>query len=82
MDEDVGAPVMSALAGALERSRPGEKMWNSGNMRKIMVLCVPIREILEVLGVTKINFWSLDIEGSDLEVLQSFPWDKVDVEVI
>ena len=83
MDENSRDLVLSALAGALERSRPGEEvLWNRGKSKKIMVLCVPIGEILEVLGMRRIDFWSLDIEGSDLDVLKTFPWNKVDVEVI
>jgi hypothetical protein len=46
-----------------------------------MVLCVPVGEILEELGITNIDFWSLDIEGSDFDVLQTFPWEKIHVEV-
>jgi hypothetical protein len=81
MNEDVGSPVMSALAGAMEKSRPGQPVWTSETMRTVRVLCVPIGDILEILGWKKVGFWSLDIEGSDLDVLQGFPWKTVDVEV-
>ena len=30
----------------------------------------------------KIDFMSLDVEGAELAVLSSIPWDRVDIELI
>ena len=30
----------------------------------------------------KIDFMSLDVEGTELAVLSSIPWDRVDIELI
>jgi hypothetical protein len=79
MNDDVGSSVLSALVGALDKA--GAKTGSSGNVRQTIVLCVPVGEILEELGITNIDFWSLDIEGSDFDVLQTFPWEKIHVEV-
>ncbi len=79
MLEHAGMPEISALARALEKTREPMRIGNS--VRSVRVLCVPIGDILEMLVWKKIGFWSLDVEGSDLDVLQGFPWKTVDVEV-
>jgi len=41
------------------------------------VFCISLLT-LEVLGITtNVDFFSLDVEGGELEVLQSIDWDKV-----
>ena len=38
--------------------------------------------ILLAANRTTIDFFSLDVEGSELDVLKTIPWDKVDIKVI
>jgi hypothetical protein len=33
-------------------------------------------------GATRINFFSLDVEGAELKVLQTFDWSKVKIDVL
>ena len=47
-----------------------------------MVQCFPLYSILLASGRTKIDLFSLDIEGAELEVLKTIPWAKVDIKVI
>ena len=51
----------------------------SGNRRKIKVQCFPLYSILLAVGITKIDFFSLDVEGAEQIVLDSIPFDKVDI---
>jgi len=51
------------------------------NVFKTNVTCLPIFSILESLGNPKVDYFSLDVEGSEWEVLQTIPWDRVDVSV-
>ena len=37
--------------------------------------------LLVALGNPKVNYFSLDIEGAELQVLRSVPWNLVDIEV-
>ena len=37
--------------------------------------------LLLALGNPKVNFFSLDIEGAELQVLRSMPWHLLDIEV-
>ena len=44
--------------------------------------CLPLVSLLYALGNPTVNFFVLDIEGFELAVLRTIPWDKVDIEVI
>lgn len=44
--------------------------------------CEPPAQILRRLGITHINFWSLDVEGAELEVLKAFDFAVISVDVI
>ncbi len=48
----------------------------------ISVQCFPLYSILLAMDRTKVDFFSLDVEGFELEVLRTIPWDKVDIKVI
>lgn len=43
---------------------------------------VPLQQLLDKYKLTVINYFSLDVEGSELSVLKSIDWDKVLIEVI
>jgi FkbM family methyltransferase len=47
----------------------------------ISVQCFPLYSILLALNRTKVDFFSLDVEGFELDVLRTIPWDKVDIKV-
>lgn len=44
--------------------------------------CFPLYSLLLALNNPKVNYFSLDIEGAELQVLHSVPWHLVDIEVI
>ena len=44
--------------------------------------CGPLSYYLDQLGIDDIDFWSLDVEGSELDVLQTVDFDKVSIDVI
>jgi hypothetical protein len=78
MDEDTAWPEVSSLNNARERhGLPGHY---PKTVRQIRVLCVPLGDILKALELFHVDFWSVDLEGFDLEVLQTFPWDEIHVE--
>ena len=41
--------------------------------------CLPLYTILLALGNPAVHHFSLDIEGAELPVLKTVPWDKVDI---
>ena len=44
--------------------------------------CGPLSYYLDQLEITHIDFWSLDVEGSELDVLKTVDFDKVHIDVI
>ena len=49
------------------------------NKKRIRVQCFPLYSILLAVGTTKIDFFSLDVEGAEESVLDSLPMDKLDI---
>ncbi|XP_017887714.1 uncharacterized protein LOC108629500 [Ceratina calcarata] len=48
----------------------------------IKVQCIPFAHLMAALNVTAIDYFSLDIEGSELEVLKTIPFDKIDITAL
>jgi len=44
--------------------------------------CFPLASILFAVGNQTVNYLSLDIEGAEIQILQTLPWRLVDIEVI
>ncbi|XP_013417716.1 uncharacterized protein LOC106178899 [Lingula anatina] len=48
---------------------------------KSRIQCFPIRSILAAIGRTHVDYFTLDVEGAEIEILKGFPWDHVTVDV-
>jgi len=46
------------------------------------VQCFPFHHYLGALGVTTVDYFSLDVEGAELKVLHTIPWDRVDIRTL
>lgn len=51
------------------------------NAKSIIVACRRLDDILHGAGIRHIDFWSLDVEGAEYEVLKTMDWD-ITVKVI
>lgn len=64
----------------------GEKQsWmhgQAGSGADVSVSCWPLAAMLNVLGVTRVDFWSLDTEGSEAAILAATDFDMLDIRVI
>ena len=45
------------------------------------VLCFPLFGVLKAINVTKVDYFSLDVEGNEMDVLRTIPFDDVDITV-
>ena len=45
------------------------------------VQCFPLYSILLAIGTTEIDYFSVDVEGSESQVLMSIPWHRVNIKV-
>ena len=51
------------------------------NAQVINVTCIPLYTILLALGNPTVDFFSLDVEGAELDILKTIPWSKVRIKV-
>lgn len=47
----------------------------------ITVQCFPFIHYMMALNITTVNYFSLDIEGNELQVLKTIPFDMINIEV-
>lgn len=55
---------------------------SSENDEGVDVLCRPLSAMLDEHGITRINFFSLDVEGAELKILETFDFEKVKIDVL
>jgi hypothetical protein len=46
------------------------------------VPCFPVASLLTALNRTKVNYFSLDVEGYEFDILQTIPFDKIHIYVL
>ena len=51
-----------------------------GHIFPLKVQCFPLYSILLALGVDHVDYFSLDVEGSELEVLKTVPFGAVTID--
>ena len=47
-----------------------------------LVPCLPLVDLFDALGVQRVNFFSLDVEGAELAVLRTVDFGRVEFDVI
>ncbi|XP_045610806.1 protein Star [Procambarus clarkii] len=50
--------------------------------RGLQVRAIPLFSLLKALNVTIVDFLSLDVEGDEVKVLKTIPWDKIRIRVL
>ena len=71
-----------AVAGDMdEMSESFKKRWHHRRLRTVEVACLPMSDILAQAGITRVDFFSLDVEGAELTVLETLDFKKVSVSV-
>lgn len=53
-----------------------------GTCKLIKVDCYRLNDLLEMNGLTHVDFMSIDTEGGELEILKSIDFDKFQIDVI
>ncbi|XP_076049318.1 protein Star-like [Oratosquilla oratoria] len=46
------------------------------------VQCFPLASYLSLLNVSTVDFFSLDVQGAEVGILEAFPWDTVTLRVL
>ena len=47
-----------------------------------MMPCYPVYSLMLAMNTTKLDFFSLDVEGAEFPILNTLPFDKLDVSVL
>ena len=58
---------------------PTQNLKSLSHIRHFSMQCLPLYSILLALGNPTVHHFSLDIEGAELPVLKTVPWEKVDI---
>jgi hypothetical protein len=58
------------------------KDWAKVKQGVTEIKCIPISKILDFARINHVDYFLLDVEGAELEVLESFNFDKVTVDVL
>merc|ERR1739848_511323 len=48
----------------------------------IEINCIPLTTILRALNRTQVDYVSLDVEGNELDILRTIPFDEFDIKII
>lgn len=88
--EGTNKPQKMTLYGAMDVGTLGQYMTPVRNVftrfwrptKAHQVWCFPLYSILLAVNQTKIDYFSLDVEGAEMSILRNLPWDKFDVDVL
>lgn len=79
--------LMARNVGRLHESEntTGEVPENSPDVvytgEHIRVQCLPLTLYIAALGIKTVDYFSLDIEGNEIDVLETIPFNEVDIKV-
>ncbi len=76
--EMIGTNEMAGRVDTLDEVH--ERTWSGAKRWKIQ--CGPMSKYVREAGLKRVDFFSLDVEGGEYDVLQTFPWDTVPVYAI
>ncbi|KAK4007012.1 hypothetical protein OUZ56_012166 [Daphnia magna] len=57
-----------------------KKNGRTENLYKIQ--CFPLYSMLVAVGRTQVDYFSLDVEGSEYKILRTIPWTKLDITTL
>jgi FkbM family methyltransferase len=72
--------VGGGIVGVFPDSRPENKVIVQNG--DVEMTCLPLNSIMAALGRHHIDYMSLDVEGPELEILQTIDWKKIHIEVL
>ena len=83
---NVASFLPAKLLGGIEKSLKSEE-WMMNRVQGAFpyieteeVLCIPVKSILKEINMPHINFFSLDVEGAELDILKSIPFNVVTID--
>ncbi|CAG0893087.1 unnamed protein product [Darwinula stevensoni] len=79
---DPNDPIASWGGGISRKGRVKGPVKNGTTIYSALVKCYPLHMLLDALGVRTVHFFSLDVEGLELQVLKTLPFQRIAFHVI
>ena len=71
------------LGGIADKIHQSHLVFIGSNMKsEVAVNCFPLNAIMAALGVSHVDYLSLDVEGPELEILRTIDWTRLRIDVI
>ena len=71
------------LGGIVDNIHPSHLAFIGNNRKpKVSVNCFPLNTIMAALGISHVDYLSLDVEGPELEILRTVDWTRLRIDVI
>ncbi|CAG0888842.1 unnamed protein product [Darwinula stevensoni] len=75
-------PIASWGGGISKKGKIKGSIKNGTSIYSALVKCYPLHTLLDALGITTVHFFSLDVEGLELQVLKTLPFQRIQFHVI
>lgn len=75
-----GVGMLGGIAGLMDESHL--HAIRKYPQRESTVQCFPLYSVLKALGRLHVDYFSLDVEGAELYILRTIPWDLVKIDVL
>ena len=75
----------AAISGMLDKEGKSARMLGSSKFKDapvrtvVDVRCLPLFTLLAALHFPTVDFFSLDVEGAELGIIETIPWDQVNI---
>ena len=79
------AGVLGGLVDKLESSHKEfikENEPRADQRPSVLVNCFPLNDVLTAIGVRHVDYFSLDVEGAELDILETVDWTRLNIDVI
>ena len=84
--QQVTFKMVSPLSGIGDKMDSAHSKWvedfTHSKYKTITTQCFTLHSLLLAIGQMEVDYFSLDVEGPELEILQTIPFDKIRIKVI
>lgn len=60
----------------------GDSVWEEADTQSFQAQCFPLDMLLAAINRTEVDYLGLDVEGVELSILKTIPFDKIHIKVI
>ncbi|CAG0897179.1 unnamed protein product [Darwinula stevensoni] len=75
-------PIASWGGGISQKQKVKGPIKKGATIYSALVKCYPLHMLLDAIDIKTVHFFSLDVEGLELQVLKTLPFHRIDFQVI